>query len=78
MIKIETFVFNLFAVNTFVVWDEETKEAAVIDPGTSGLAEEELLDDYINKNDLKIKFLINLLKRLVFIVMALNYRLRSI
>jgi len=59
MIKIETFVFNLFAVNTFVVWDEETKEAAVIDPGTSGLAEEELLDDYITKNNLKIKYLIN-------------------
>jgi len=59
MIKIETFVFNMFAVNTFVVWDEETKEAAVIDAGTSGLAEEELLDDYITKNDLKIKFLIN-------------------
>jgi len=46
MIKIETFVFNMFAVNTFVVWDDETKEAAVIDPGTSGLAEEELLDDH--------------------------------
>jgi len=59
MIKIETFVFNLFAVNTFAVWDEETKEAAVIDSGTSGLAEEELLDDYITKNDLKIKYLIN-------------------
>jgi len=59
MIKIETFVFNLFAVNTFVVWEEETKEAAVIDAGTSGLAEEELLDDFISKNDLKIKYLIN-------------------
>ena len=59
MIKIETFTFNLFAENTFVVWDEETKEAAVIDPGTSGLAEEELLEDYITKNDLKIKHLIN-------------------
>ena len=59
MIKIETFVFNMFAENTFVVWDEETKEAAVIDPGTSGLSEEELLDDFIVKNDLKIKYLIN-------------------
>ncbi len=59
MIKIETFTFNLFAENTFVVWDEETKEAAVVDPGTSSLAEEELLEDYITKNDLKIKYLIN-------------------
>ena len=59
MINIETFVFNLFSENTFVVWDEETKEAAVIDPGTSSLAEEELLDDYITKNHLKIKYVIN-------------------
>ncbi len=59
MIKIETFVFNLFSENTFVVWDEETKEAAVIDPGTSSLSEEELLEDFISKNDLKIKYLIN-------------------
>ena len=59
MIKIETFVFNLFAVNTFVVWDEETKETAVIDPGMSSLSEEELHDDFISKNDLKIKYLIN-------------------
>ncbi len=51
MIKIETFVFNLFSENTFVVWDEETKEAAVIDPGTSSLSEEELLEDFISKNE---------------------------
>jgi len=59
MIKIETFVFNLFSENTFVVWDEETKEAAVIDPGMSSLSEEELLEDFISKNDIKIKYLIN-------------------
>ncbi len=59
MIKIETFVFNLFSENTFVVWDEETKKAAVIDPGMSSLSEEELLGDFISKNDLKIKYLIN-------------------
>ena len=59
MIKIETFVFNLFSENTFVVWDEETKEAAVIDPGMSSLSEEELLEDFISKKNLQIKYLIN-------------------
>ena len=49
----------MFAENTFVVWDEETKESAIVDPGMSDLPEEELLEDFISKNDLKIKFLIN-------------------
>ncbi len=59
MIKIKTFVFNFFSENTFIVCDEETKETAVVDPGTSDLNEEEILDDYITKNELKIKYLIN-------------------
>jgi len=59
MIKIEIFVFNLFSENTFVAWDGETKEAAVIDPGMSSISEEELIEDFISKNNLKIKYLIN-------------------
>jgi len=59
MIKIEIFVFNLFSENTFVAWDGETKEAAVIDPGMSSISEEELIEDFISKNNLQIKYLIN-------------------
>ena len=31
--KIKKFEFNMFPVNCYVVWDEETLQAAVIDAG---------------------------------------------
>ena len=31
--KVKSFVYNMFGVNTFVVWNEQTKDAAIIDPG---------------------------------------------
>ena len=33
MIKIEKFIFNPFSENTYIIWDDETYEATVIDPG---------------------------------------------
>ncbi len=41
--------------NCFVVYDEETKEAAVIDPGADG----KRIIQEINKHDLKVKYIIN-------------------
>ena len=34
------FEFNSFAENTYLLWDEQTLEAAVIDPGMSDAVEE--------------------------------------
>jgi glyoxylase-like metal-dependent hydrolase (beta-lactamase superfamily II) len=59
MVKLKVFTFNLFAENTIVLWDDETKESAVIDPGTSTSDEEKILVDFISSEDLKIKYLIN-------------------
>ena len=59
MVKVKVFTFNLFAENTIVLWDDETKESAVIDPGTSTSDEEKILVDFISSEDLKIKYLIN-------------------
>lgn len=59
MIKIKRFVFSPFAENTFVMYDEFTKETAVIDPGCADKNEEDELRKFINDNDLKVKFLIN-------------------
>ena len=59
MIKVKVFTFNLFSENTIVLWDDETKEAAVIDPGTSTLAEENLFSDFIASENLKVNYLIN-------------------
>lgn len=59
MIQIEIFTFNLFAENTYVVWDEHSKEAAVIDPGNSDEGEDMVLEKFISENNLEIKYLIN-------------------
>jgi len=59
MIKIKNFTFNLFAENTLVVWDDKTLESAIIDPGSSNSAEEKILEEFIIKNKLKVKYLIN-------------------
>lgn len=49
----------MFGVNTYVVWDEATLEAAVIDPGMIDEAEERVLDDFIERHHLKVTHLIN-------------------
>ena len=59
MVKVKVFTFNLFAENTVVLWDDETKEAAIVDPGTSTKDEENSLNDFISSENLNVKFLIN-------------------
>jgi glyoxylase-like metal-dependent hydrolase (beta-lactamase superfamily II) len=49
----------MFAENTIVLWDDETKEAAIVDPGNSSVEEDELLAEFISTEKLKIKYLIN-------------------
>ena len=48
----------MFAENTFVVWDEESKESAVIDAGCSNTSEKEKLAEYIAVNNILVKYLI--------------------
>lgn len=52
MINIKNFVFNPFAVNTYILSDE-TKECILIDPACYDEAEKKALVDYIEKNSLK-------------------------
>ena len=59
MIQIQKFTFNLFSENTFILWDDESKECAVVDPGCSDPHEEKELESFIIQQDLKVKFLIN-------------------
>ena len=59
MLKVQVFTFNDFSENTIVLWDDESREAAVIDPGNSKPEEDEKLIDFISQNDLLIKYLIN-------------------
>lgn len=57
--KIEKFIFSPFQENTFVAWDEETKETIIIDPGCLDENEEIKLKSFIDVNNLKVKYLFN-------------------
>ena len=59
MLKIMTFVFNPFYENTYLVWEDESKEAAVIDPGYTTPEEEKKFDDFVSENNLSLKYMIN-------------------
>ena len=57
--KIHHFEFNLFGVNTYLVWDEATLQTAVVDPGMSNPDECEELARYIVDNRLQVTKLID-------------------
>lgn len=57
--KLKSFEFNYFGVNTFIVWDETTKDAVIIDPGMFKEFENAEIDRFINENGLHIVGLIN-------------------
>ncbi len=57
--QIKKFEFNPFDENTYLIWDEETRETAVIDPGCYFQEEENEIEDYISNENLIIKYIIN-------------------
>jgi glyoxylase-like metal-dependent hydrolase (beta-lactamase superfamily II) len=58
-VKINKFTFNPFFENTYIIWDEQTLSAAVIDPGMEEEYEEDEIKLFIKSNSLKIKYLVN-------------------
>ena len=58
MLKVQSFVFNAFQENTYVLFDE-TNECIVIDPGCSDEDENNILRSFIEKNKLTVKLLLN-------------------
>ncbi|MFM9837200.1 MAG: MBL fold metallo-hydrolase [Cyclobacteriaceae bacterium] len=58
MLSIQSFVFNPFSENTYVVFDE-TQEAVIIDPGCYEAEEKNELDEFIKAQGLKVKYLLN-------------------
>jgi len=59
MLNIQRFVFSPFYENTYLIWDESAKYAAIIDPGCYDDKERGMLDGFIKKELLQIKYLIN-------------------
>jgi glyoxylase-like metal-dependent hydrolase (beta-lactamase superfamily II) len=59
MLKQSKFVFNSFSENTYILWDDESSESAIIDPGCYGDHEKSILSDFIQEKGLIPKYLIN-------------------
>ena len=58
MLKLESFVFNAFGENTYVIFDE-TKECVIIDPGCVSPSEEDRLFGFLDGHQLKPLMVIN-------------------
>lgn len=59
MIKVKQFVFNPFDENTYVIVDEATRAAAVIDPGMFEEREQQEFDAFIEDNNMSLVQIIN-------------------
>lgn len=57
--KIKTLICNPFAENCYVVIDEKTRECAIIDCGCYDYNEQAALREFIAKENLTVKFLLN-------------------
>ena len=53
MLKLDSFVFNPFAENTYIVYDDTTLECVIIDAGCSNKAEEDQLLGFVDSHRLK-------------------------
>lgn len=58
MISIQTFTFNPFSENSYILFDE-TKEAVIIDPGNFNNEENETITSFIGQNGLKPVRIVN-------------------
>ncbi len=59
MLKIKRFEFNLFGVNTYVVFDTATLQAAVVDPGMDNPDICEKFGEWIAAQQLQVVMLVN-------------------
>lgn len=55
---VKSFEFNMFGEQTYVVYDPETREAAVIDPGMMNARETGVLFKFISSEKLSVRHLI--------------------
>ena len=56
--KISKFVVNPFGENTYILWNGEGSEAAIVDPGMMHEEERTAVDDFVSKNKLSVKMVL--------------------
>ena len=54
---VNRFEFNMFGENTFIIFDDESKEGCIIDPGMMNVYENKMIDDYVLLNNIMLKHL---------------------
>lgn len=59
MLKRAKFSFYLFGINTYVVYDPDAREAAIIDPGMTRPEEFDAMEKFIARENLSVTHLIN-------------------
>ena len=57
--KVSRFSFNMFGVNTYILWDDISKEAIIVDPGMINNNERKIIDNFIESNNLILTHLVN-------------------
>lgn len=57
--KIARFEFAMFGINTYAVYDPDTRECAIIDPGMSSREEREAIAGFVRNNSLRVTDIIN-------------------
>jgi len=57
-LNVRIFHFNMIQVNTLVCYDD-TKNGVIVDPGMSSKKEEEMLFEFITKENIVVKYIIN-------------------
>ena len=57
--KVKVFVVGMLSTNCYVVHDEKTKAAIIIDPGFDSPSEAKQILAYIDKEALEVKFVVN-------------------
>ena len=59
MLKITRFVLNPFQENTYIVYDEQSKDAVIVDPGMYYEEENKAVESFISDNGLRLTAVIN-------------------
>lgn len=57
--QVAIFQFSLFGINTYLVFDPDKKECAIIDPGMTTPEEEEAIENFIAEKGLTLTQIIN-------------------
>ena len=56
--KIQSFEFNLFGEQTYLIWNESSKEGVIVDPGMSNDVENTKITEFISNNEIKLKYIL--------------------